>query len=384
MPERGFLARTPVGGYTDQSMKFRISKENFLEGLQQVQHVVSARTTLPILSNVLLEAEDGEVRLTTTDLDVGVSGRVDAEVQKAGATTLPARRLATIIREVPTSEIDVEVNADNVATIRSGPSYFKILGLAEDEFPALPDFGEANVYKIDQSVLKDSLRKTSYAISTDETRYVLNGIFWSFKDNNLTLVATDGRRLAMVNHDVEFPESQEIDVIVPTKAVNELTRLLGDEGEVRIFIADNQIAFELNKNLLVSKLIEGNYPNFRQVIPNETKERITLERETFLNSAHRVSLLTSEKSNSLKIVFGKDNIDIMANSPDIGEAKESLAVSYKGPEFSIAFNPEFLMAPLKNLDSDEIYLDLIDEMSPGVIKNNSSFLYVLMPMRVSS
>ena len=365
-------------------MKFRISKENFLEGLQQVHHVVSARTTLPILSNVLLEAEDGEIRLTTTDLDVGVSGRVDADVKKGGATTLPTRRLATIIREVPMSEIDVEVNADNVATIRSGPSYFKILGLAEDEFPPLPDFGEANEYKIEQSVLKDSLKKTAYAISTDETRYVLNGIFWSFKDNNLNLVATDGRRLAMVNHEIEFPESQEIDVIVPTKAVNELSRLLGDEGEVRILIADNQIAFEFNKNILVSKLIEGNYPNFRQVIPNETKERITLERETFLNSAHRVSLLTSEKSNSLKIVFGKDNIDIMANSPDIGEAKESLAVSYKGPEFSIAFNPEFLMAPLKNLDSDEIYLDLIDEMSPGVIKNNSSFLYVLMPMRVSS
>lgn len=364
-------------------MKFRISKENFLEGLQQVQHVVSTRTTLPILSNVLLEAREGEIKLTTTDLDVGVSGRVEADVKREGATTLPARRLATIVREVPTNEVDVEVNADNAATIRSGPSYFKILGLAEDEFPSLPDFEEANEYKIGQATLKESLRKTSYAISTDETRYVLNGIFCSFKDNHVTLVATDGRRLAMVDHEIEFPESQEIDVIIPTKAVNELQRLLGDEGDVRILIADNQIAFEMNRNILVSKLIEGNYPNFRQVIPSETKERITLERETFLSSAHRVSLLTSEKSNSLKLVFSEDNIDIMANSPDIGEAKESLAVSYKGPEFSIAFNPEFLQAPLKALDSDEVYLDLIDEMSPGVIKNNSSFLYVLMPMRVS-
>ncbi len=364
-------------------MKFRISKEGFLEGLQQVQHVVSARTTLPILSNVLLEAGEGEVKLTTTDLDVGVSGRVEAEVKKDGCTTLPARKLATIIREVPTNEIDVEVNGDNVATIRSGPSYFKILGLAEDEFPALPDFEDAKEFKMEQATLKNSLRKTSYAISTDETRYVLNGIFWSFKDNTLTLVATDGRRLAMVDHEIEFPQSHEGDIIVPTKAINELQRLLRDEGEVLIRRTDNQIAFELNKNILVSKLIEGNYPNFRQVIPAETKERITLERETFLSSAHRVSLLTSEKSNSLKLVFGEDNIDIMANSPDIGEAKESLAVSYKGPEFAIAFNPEFLMAPLRNLDSDEVYLELIDEMSPGVLKNNSSFLYVLMPMRVT-
>lgn len=364
-------------------MKFRISKENFLEGLQQVQHVVSTRTTLPILSNVLLEASEGELKLTTTDLDVGVSGQVSADVEKEGTTTLPARKLATIIRELPTAEVSVEVDGDNVATIRSGPSYFKILGLAEDEFPALPDFDGAREFKLEQKTLKDSLKKTSYAISTDETRYVLNGIYASFKDNTLTLVATDGRRLAMVEHEIEIPQSQEVDVIVPTKAVNELQRLLGDEGEVHIRITDNQIAFELNKNLLVSKLIEGNYPNFRQVIPGETKERITLERETFLSTAHRVSLLTSEKSNSVKLVFGKDNIDIMANSPDIGEAKESIPVAYKGAEFSIAFNPDFLMAPLRNLDSDEVYLDLIDEMSPGVVRNNSSFLYVLMPMRVS-
>ena len=232
--------------------------------------------------------------------------------------------------------------------------------------------------------MRDALKKTAYAISTDETRYVLNGIYCQFKEGKMTLVATDGRRLAMTDVDVEFPESHEVSVIVPTKAVNELQRLLKDDGgELRIRIGARQIAFELNHNLLVSKLIEGNYPNFRQVIPGAAKERVTLEREAFLAAAQRVSLLAPDKSNSVKLHFSKDNIEITANSADIGEARESIAVKYSGPDMAIAFNPEYLVAPFRNLDADEIYLDLIDEVSPGVIKINTPFLYVLMPMRVS-
>jgi len=364
-------------------MKFSVSKEKLLAGLQTVQNVVSTRTTLPILSNVLLQATDGQLRLTTTDLDVGVSGVIDAQVEKPGATTLPARRLANIVRELPAAEVQIEIDSKNVASIRCGQSFFKILGLPEEEFPPLPKFEDAKTFTIHQQALRDALKKTSYAISTDETRYVLNGILFSFKENKLTMVATDGRRLALVDLEVEFPRSQEVEIIVPTKCVTELGRLLGDEGDVKMSVGENQIAFEIGGTLLVSKLIEGNYPNYRQVIPGEAKERITLERETFLNAVHRVSLLSSEKSNSVKLVFTKNNIEIAANTPDIGEAHESLPVAYKGREFSIAFNPEFLQAPLRALPNDEIYLDLIDEMSPGVIKIQSPFLYVLMPMRIS-
>ena len=365
-------------------MKFSVTKEKLLECLQQVQNVVSTRTTLPILSNVLLQTNGSEIRLTTTDLDVGVRGSFEANIEKEGATTLPARRLFTIIRELPSSEIQFDVDGKNAASIRSGQSFFKILGLPEEEFPPLPKFDDSKVVTIRQKDLRDGLRKTSYAISTDETRYVLNGVLFSFKDNKLTLVATDGRRLAMLDIDLEFPRSHEADIIVPTKAVTELQRLLTDDGEVRVSVGGSQIAFDLNNSLLVSKLIEGNYPNYRQVIPGEMKERVTLERETFLNSLRRVSLLASDKSNSIKLNFSKNNIDITANTPEVGEAKESLPVAYKGREFSIAFNPEFLMAPLRNLAEDEIFLDLIDEMSPGVIKIQSPFLYVLMPMRISS
>jgi DNA polymerase-3 subunit beta len=365
-------------------MKFSATNEKLLEGLQQVQNVVSTRTTLPILSNVLLQAKEGAVHLTTTDLDVGVRGSFEANVDKVGATTLPARRLFTIIRELPSSEIAIEVDGKNAASIRSGQSFFKILGLPEEEFPPLPKFENAKVVTMRQKDLYDGLRKTAYAISTDETRYVLNGVLFSFKENKLTLVATDGRRLAMLDIELEFPRSHEAEIIVPTKAVTELQRLLKDDGEVKISVGSGQIAFDLNNTLLVSKLIEGNYPNYKQVIPSEAKERVTLERETFLNSLRRVSLLASDKSNSIKLNFSKNNIEITANTPEVGEARESLPVAYKGRDFSIAFNPEFLMAPLRNLTEDEVFFDLIDEMSPGVLKIQTPFLYVLMPMRVSS
>lgn len=364
-------------------MKFRISKEAFLDGLQKVQHVVSSRTTLPILSNVLLVAKDGRLKFTTTDLDVGITGSVEAQVDKEGATTLPAKRLVSIVRELPASEVEVSVDSKNHASIRSGPSFFKIIGLGESEFPPLPDFANAKEFRIPHSVLRDGLRKTAYAISTDETRYVLNGIFASFREGKLTLVATDGRRLAMVDSDLEFPASHETDVIIPTKAVNELQRLLGDSGEVVVKLSDSQISFAVGDSLLCSKLIEGNYPNYRQVIPGDSNERVIFSREGLLETVRRVSLLSSDKSNSVKLVFGENRVEVTANSPDVGEAQETIDVVYQGPAMQIAFNPEFLMAPLRNLSNDEVFLDLIDEMSPGVIKIQSPFLYVLMPMRIS-
>jgi DNA polymerase-3 subunit beta len=365
-------------------MKFRISKEAFLDGLQKVQHVVSSRTTLPILSNVLLVAKDGRLQFTTTDLDVGITGSVEAQIDKEGATTLPAKRLVSIVRELPASEVEVSVDAKNHASIRSGPSFFKIIGLSEAEFPPLPDFANAKEFKIPQNVMRDGLRKTSYSISTDETRYVLNGIFTSFRDGKMTLVATDGRRLAMVDADLEFPASHETDVIIPSKAVQELQRLLGDSGDVVVKLSDSQISFTIGDSLLCSKLIEGNYPNYRQVIPGDSNERVVIGREALLETVRRVSLLSSDKSNSVKLVFSENRIEVTANSPDVGEAQESMDVIYQGPPMQIAFNPEFLQAPLRNLDTNDVYLDLIDEMSPGVLRIEGTFLYVLMPMRVTN
>ena len=284
---------------------------------------------------------------------------------------------------MPTSEIEVSVDAKNHASIRSGPAFFKIIGLSDSEFPPLPDFQGSKEFRIPQVVLRDGLRKTAYAISSDETRYVLNGIFASFHDGKMTLVATDGRRLAMVDSDLEFPASHETDVIIPTKAVQELQRLLGDSGEVIVKLTDNQVSFTIGDSLLASKLIEGNYPNYRQVIPGDALERVVISREALLETVRRVSLLASDKSNSVKLVFSENQIEVTANSPDVGEAQESMDVIYQGKPMQIAFNPEFLQAPLRALETTDVYLDLIDEMSPGVLRIEGTFLYVLMPMRVT-
>lgn len=365
-------------------MKIAVTKEALLEGLQRIQNVVSTRPTIPVLTNALLEADSEGLHLTTTDLEVGIRCRVEARVERAGSTTLPARKFVSIIRELPSAEIIIDVDSKNAASIRCGASYFKVYGLPKEDFPPFPSFEEENSLTLKQAELRDGLRKTSYAISSDEARFVLNGILFSLTENKLTLVATDGRRLALFDTELEFPKSHERDFILPTKAVTELQRLLSDDGEVVISSSANLVSFNLNGAQLVSKLVDGNYPNYRQVIPGEAKERVAMEREALLNCVRRVSLLSTEKTSSVRLTFTKNNLDISANTPDVGEAKESMSLNYKGPDMSIAFNPEFLMDPLRNLPNDEVYLELIDEMSPGVIKIQTPFLYVIMPMRVST
>jgi len=369
-------------------MNLTISKEQIINGLQAVQNVVSTRTTLPILSNVLLRTEGDRLEFTATDLDVTVTCGVEAKVKKPGASTVPVKKLFGIVRELANPEIDLAVDDKNVCTIESGSSFYKIHGLSADEFPPPPKFKDDKKVTLSQETVKGMMRKTSFAISTDESRYVLNGIYISLKDHKMTMVATDGRRLALVDEDIDVSESSQGEFIVPAKAVNELNRLLVEKGEVEVRFAENQVSFNLKDDkgssvVIISKLIEGNYPNYRQVIPAETKERIPLVREEFLHALRRAEIMTSEKSNSVKLSFGKNKLDITANSPEVGEAKETLAVNYKGPEMAIAFNPRYLIDPLNALPNDEVFLELIDELSPGVLKISGPFLYVVMPMRLS-
>ena len=370
-------------------MNLAIAKDQLLLGLQSVQNVVNSRTTLPILSNVLLRAADNRLELTATDLDVTISCSVEAKVGKPGATTIPVKKLVGIARELGTPEIELAVDEKSACAITSGPSFFKINGLAAEEFPPFPQFKENKKVVLPQEKLRSMLKKTSFAISTDESRYVLNGIFLSLKDHKVTMVATDGRRLAMVEEETDVAEGNQGEFIIPTKAVNELSRLLGDKGEVEIRFTDNQVAFTLKNDagfsvLLISKLVEGNYPNYRQVIPSETKERVPIVREELLQAVRRAEIMTSDKANSVKFSFTKNNLTITANAPEVGEAKESLAINYKGKDMAIAFNPGYLLDPLNALSNvDEVFIELIDELSPGVMKINGPFLYVVMPMRLS-
>lgn len=367
-------------------MKFTIAKDQLISGLQAVQNVVSTRTTLPILSNVLLRGDGNRLELTATDLDVSISGSVEAQIAKGGSVTLPVKRLFSIVRELPAAEIEMEIDEKSVCSLRSGASFYKINGLPSEEFPPLPQFKENKKVTLPQEKVKAMLKRTSFAISTDETRYVLNGIYVILKQDKVTMVATDGRRLALAEEEIGTDVQGEF--IVPTKAINELNRLLGTAGEVEIKFTENQVAFTLKDEkggtiLLISKLVEGNYPNYKQVIPQEAKERISLSREELLHALRRAEIMTSEKTNSVKLTFSKNTLAITANTPEVGEGRESIAVNYKGNDLSIAFNPTYMMDPLKALDGDEVFLELTDELSPGVVKINGPFLYVLMPMRMS-
>lgn len=364
-------------------MKLKVSKDAILDGLQKVQSVVNTRTTLPVLSNVLLRAEEDSLWLTTTDLEVSVRTGVPAKIEAEGESTLPARRVFSIFKELPAGEIEIDIDEKDVAAVRAGASFFKIVGIAGEEFPPMPEFAGNRSYALEQGLFKEMLRNTRYGASTDETRYILNGVLLSFKGEKLTVVATDGRRLALIEQEVEFPQSAEVDLVVPSKTVDELVKNLSDEGTVKIRASDTQIAFEFDSLVIVSKLIEGIYPNFKQVIPASCEERVVIEREALYTAVHRVSLLSNDKSNSVRMTFYDNRLEVTAVTPEVGEALETIPVKYSGKQVSIAFNPDFVLDPLRNITSDEIYLEMTDDLSPGVIKCDMQFLYVLMPMRVA-
>lgn len=374
-------------------MKFQINQDHFSNGLQQVLNVVATRSTMPILSNVLIEAAEGHISLTTTNLDLGIRCRIKAEVSDTGSITLPVRKLATIVRELPQADVFVESGDNNQAKITSGGSLFKIMGIGADEFPPLPTFENRKVFELSQEEIVGMLKSVSYAQSTDENRYILNGVYFNFADEKLTLVATDGRRLGLTALETEISDDNAGSLILPAKTVAELERLMGKGEKVKIAFNDRQAAFEIaidesdsgltDHLYLVSKVVEGNYPNYLQVIPKETEHRVKIERELMLECVHRAALVTSDKSNSVKLKMSKNLLEISGASSEYGESHESMAIAYDGPEVQVAFNPQFLMEPLKALTKDEVFFEFKDELSPGLFKTLDNFICVIMPLRLN-
>ena len=374
-------------------MKFKINRDHFTNGLAQVLNVVGSKATMPILSNVLIEAEKDHITLTTTNLDLGIRCKIKAEVKEGGAVTMPVKRLATIVRELPNVDVTFDASPNHQVKLASGGSNFRIMGIGKEEFPPLPEFGDEKSFTLEQAELTAMLKSVAYAQSTDETRYILNGVYFNFRDGKLSLVATDGRRLALVSKELEVPATSAGAIILPAKTVNELARMLDKGEKLKISFNDRRAAFQINTDkdasgltdsiYLYSKVVEGNYPNYQQVIPKETHQRIKLERELFLQCIHRAALVCSEKSNSVKLKLTSNLLEITAQSPDFGEAHESMAIGYSGPDLQVAFNQSFMMDPLKALNKDEVFFELKDEVSPGVFKTLDSFICVIMPVRLS-
>lgn len=374
-------------------MKFKINRDHFSNGLAQVLNVVGSKTTMPILSNVLIEAEKDFISLTTTNLDLGIRCKIKADVKEGGAVTLPVKRLATIVRELPNLDVTVDASPNHQVKLASGGSNFRIMGIGKEEFPPLPEFGEEKSFTVDQPELVSMLKSVSYAQSSDETRYILNGVYFNFRDGKLSLVATDGRRLALIAKEMEIPAESAGAIILPAKTVGELLRMLDKGEKVKIDFSDRRCSFQIGTDkdgsglvdsiYLYSKVVEGNYPNYQQVIPKETHQRIKLERELLLQCIHRAALVTSDKANSVRLKLSSNMMEITAQSPDFGEAHESMAISYSGPDLQAAFNPAFLMDPLKALTKDEVFFEVKDEVSPGVFKTLENFICVIMPVRLS-
>jgi DNA polymerase III subunit beta len=363
-------------------LKFDTTKEILMKGIQDVQNAINPKTTLPILSNILIETGKESISLTATDLDIGIVSTIPVKPGAEGAITIPAKKFFDIIKELPEGAISISIKKNNLVHIEAANCVFKIMGLPKDEFPQLPDFKDKDSMIMQRGRLKKILAMTSFAISRDETRYVLNGVLFVIKPTYIRIVATDGRRLAMVEEKVQLPKTLERKVIIPAKTVSELNKLLGEEGDVKICFGNNQISFDMGTTRVVSRLIEGEFPNYEQVIPKEVKEKVGIGRSRFLSATKRSALFTNPDSLAVKLELGKDKMVLSKTAPYIGEAHEEIAVDYKGKDLAIGFNPDYLIDVLKNVNEEIINFEVSDAEKPGVIRIGSDYVYVVLPMQL--
>ena len=368
-----------------QELQTRVSKENLLKAITTVSGAVSSKAALPILSNILIESTGpNKIVLTATDLELGIRSVCEATVQLQGSVTIPAKKLYEIIREVQAGEIEVTVNRNHAVNVKTGKSFFKIMGLGGEDFPKLPEISGEEAFEIDAQILRDSLALTSFAISRDETRYTLNGVLFILNNKLSRFVATDGKRMSCVQYQTDVQNSISVEVIIPTKTVLELLKTLsGTEEKVRIAVSQNQIMFQFEETVFVSRLIEGRFPNYEQVIPKEEKVTTEVNRVELLQAMKRVSLLTSQENQAVKVDFIKGKLMLAARSQNLGEAKEEIETEIKGVDLSIGFNPAYVMDALKSLDVERVRLSASDPDKPGVLRAGEHFLYVVMPMQLS-
>ncbi len=380
-------------------VKLSFSKDDLLNAMQIVQSSVSTKSTLPILANVLITVQDASRNgnagtiIEATDLEVGVRCVVKAEVFKEGKITVPAKKFGDLVREMPSGK-DIELSSADGKRIefKCGKVKATLNALSAEDFPVIPEFPEKKSFQVKKSVFRDMIKKTSFAVSTDETRYVLNGIFFSATAGELKMVATDGRRLAFLSRKYEQKELSA-SVIIPAKAINELARLLAlseDESEDWIQIAphENQVAFRwMNRGesiTLVSRVIDGAFPNYDQVIPKSKEFELKIKKEDIFPAVKRAALFAQDRGGSVRFSLSNNALRISANSQGLGEEEEEIEVPYAGKDFEIAFNPVFLLDVLKNSDSSEIRFEFSSSLNPGLIRPTAddSYICVIMPMRL--
>lgn len=370
-------------------MELVVRKNDLLRELQLFQGIVERKNTIPILANVLMEAKGEEVRFLATDLEVGLRSRCAASVAKGGSLTLPAKKLYEIVKSLPETEIRI---AEEKGSVKVAADRFdsRMQTLPREDFPALPESAGGATATLPSQTLKEMVAKTQFAITGEDTRYFLNGAQFVLRPGSMTLVATDGHRLALVTAKRDgkpSKDAEEIKAILPKKTLNELAKLLSEgDGDIRYERGENHLFFDVGGRILISRMIDGQFPAYERVIPKNNDKHIEFERDRLTNAVKRVALLSNERSRAVKFQIEKGHVDVTSSSPEIGEAKETLPVEYSGAPMQICFNAQYVLDFLAVVDTDTVALDLKDEVSQAVMTpvgaTGYEYTYVIMPMRV--
>jgi DNA polymerase III subunit beta len=381
------IGKEAARGQTD--MEFSVKKFDLLAELELTQGVVERKTTIPILSNLLFEAKGNRLSITATDLELSIRTSCDAKVKKEGSGTIPAKKLYDLVRLLPDEEIRFKLIENHWIQILSDRKSYKLVGMSKENFPALPGFPHALV-KIPAALLNDLIAKTTFAISLEESRYTLNGALLVLKPESVTMVATDGHRLAMVENTHKLEGlSAEVRVLVPKKAMTEIQRLAADSDDTATadFAQDeSHLFFQIGRRLLTSRKLTGQFPNYEAVLPRDANKTVVLERGELQDALRRVSQLADQRSRAVKFVLAKEGIEISASSPEYGEAKEAIEKEYKGEPLAIGFNAQYILDFLAAAADGPIAFELKDEQSAGQLRpladESSRYRYVVMPMRI--
>jgi len=375
-------------------MDFEIDKREFIKGLGLMQSVAGRRTTLPILSHILLEAEKNSLCLTGTDLETGVREELKASIQQGGNASVSAKKIFEIIKELPEETIHIRKKENQWITIQCGKSIFNLAGLDPEEFPSLPTYSDESFSQVSTVLIKEMIEKTVFAASNEESRYHLNGILISQSKKGerefLRMVATDGHRLSLLDRESQMIRGIEKGIIIPKKGVLEIKKIMGDRDggeEMKVYFDQTHGFFKIGKSLMVIRLIDGEFPEYEQVIPKGNDKKVLMEKEKMYASLRRVSTMASERVEGIKFSVKKNLVELFSYHQDFGDAKEEVEVSYEGPSLEIGFNARYLMEALSVMDTEDVVMELKDEGSPGILKPQSvtepsNQLCIIMPMRI--
>lgn len=368
-------------------MKIEIDKRDLLSLIGKTQNIVEKRNTMPILINVLLEADQNLLKVFATDLEVSLTDQIKAQVHQPGKVAVSAKSLFEIAKELSEGPITLIKKENNWLEIKQGKYTSKIVGISAEEYPIFPTYNSQAFIKIDAQVLKEMIDKTIYSVSNDETRYHLNGVFFELNPQvGFKMVATDGHRMSLVSKsssDIKVSATQG--VIIPRKGLHEIKKILeGIDSSVEIAVEGSQFVLKHSSTILMIRLIEGKYPNYQQFIPQKLPQKVMINKEAFLTSLKRVSLLANQKSKAVHLILNNGKMEISSNNPELGDAKEEIEVEYSGGEIKIGFNAKYITDILASINNDKIDFELNDHLSPGLMRphNDASYTCVVMPMRI--